>query len=413
MDIDTPVDLDIAVPLAPGALTALDGIAVPAAAGRDRVLPALCLGSFVSSLTFLAPSPLFADMSEDLGVSVPLLGQVVTGMLLLSAPLALISGPLADRHGHRPLILFGLVAATICLLTFGLAPVFGVLFVASLFGALADACVPGLSLSVAGTYFHGAAARRAIGWTVAALASAAILGVPIVAVISEAFGWRAAFLGAGVLAFGVATMVARWLPHDSKHPDGGFWPESLIASYAPLLHDRAMRRLYAAGVLRAICWLGMLTYFGAYLSDEMGLSVGKIGLVYMLGGGGFMLGSMLAGGPLSRMPTRMLIASANLIMAVTMGLAFSTHIGVAGTIALLPLAAFSGAVGWVGIATLLTTETPAGTGATMTLNGALFNLGAAGGGAIGGLLLALGGYSAMAICLPLFGIAGAVLVWRR
>ncbi len=200
MDIDTPVDLDIVVPLAPDVLTAFDGGAVPAAAGRDRVLPALCLGSFVASLTYLAPSPLFADMAEDLGVGVPLLGQVVTGMLLLSAPLALITGPLADRHGHRPMILIGLLAATICLFTFGLAPVFAVLFAASLFGALADACVPGLSLSVAGTYFHGAAARRAIGWTVGALASAAIVGVPIVAVISEAFGWRAAFFGAGVLA---------------------------------------------------------------------------------------------------------------------------------------------------------------------------------------------------------------------
>src|SRR5215203_1565409 len=199
MEIDTPVDLDIATSPAPDALTAPEGSAVPATAGRDRVLPALCLGSFVATLTFAAPSPLLADMAQDLGVGVPLLGQVVTGMLLLSALLALVTGPLADRHGHRPLILFGLMAATICLLTFGLAPIFAVLFIASVFGAFADACVPGLSLSVAGTYFHGDAARRAIGWTIGALASAAIVGVPIIAIISEAFGWRAAFLGAGVM----------------------------------------------------------------------------------------------------------------------------------------------------------------------------------------------------------------------
>src|SRR4051794_37868096 len=122
MDIDTPVNIDIGVPLASDALTSLEGSAIPAATGRDRVLPALCLGSFVASLTYLAPSPLFADMAQDLGVGVPLLGQVVTGMLILSAPLALVTGPLADRHGHRPLILIGLLAATICLLTFGLAP---------------------------------------------------------------------------------------------------------------------------------------------------------------------------------------------------------------------------------------------------------------------------------------------------
>src|SRR4051812_8212232 len=166
MDIDTPMDLDPVIVAAPGALNSPDGVVIPATTDRDRVLPALCLGSFVASLTYLAPSPLFADMAQDLGVGVPLLGQVVTGMLLLSAPLALVTGPLADRHGHRPLILIGLLAATICLLTFGLAPVFAVLFIASVFGALADACVPGLSLSVAGSYFQGAAARRAIGWTI-------------------------------------------------------------------------------------------------------------------------------------------------------------------------------------------------------------------------------------------------------
>ena len=48
----------------------------------------------------------------------------------------------------------------------------------------------------------------------------------------------------------------------------------------------------------------------------------------------------------------------------------------------------------------------------MTLNSSLFNLGAAGGGAIGGLLLAFAGYQGLAIGLPLFGLAAALLAWR-
>ena len=49
----------------------------------------------------------------------------------------------------------------------------------------------------------------------------------------------------------------------------------------------------------------------------------------------------------------------------------------------------------------------------MTLSGALFNLGGASGGALGGLLLYLAGYTALAICLPIFALASAALVWRR
>ena len=61
---------------------------------------------------------------------------------------------------------------------------------------------------------------------------------------------------------------------------------------------------------------------------------------------------------------------------------------------------------------LLTAETRSGAGTTMTLNGSLFNLGAAGGGAIGGMLLALSGYEALAIGLPIFGLGAALLSWR-
>jgi predicted MFS family arabinose efflux permease len=41
----------------------------------------------------------------------------------------------------------------------------------------------------------------------------------------------------------------------------------------------------------------------------------------------------------------------------------------------------------------------------------LFNLGAAAGGSIGGLLLASAGYGALAIGLPIFGLGSALLAW--
>jgi predicted MFS family arabinose efflux permease len=55
------------------------------------------MATFLASITFIAPAPFFPAMARDLGVGVPLLGQVVAVMLLLSALLGLIAGPLADR----------------------------------------------------------------------------------------------------------------------------------------------------------------------------------------------------------------------------------------------------------------------------------------------------------------------------
>jgi hypothetical protein len=54
-----------------------------------------------------------------------------------------------------------------------------------------------------------------------------------------------------------------------------------------------------------------------------------------------------------------------------------------------------------------------GTGIVYMFGGVGYFVGAAGGGAIGGLLLALSGYGALAIGVPLFGLASAALAWRR
>ena len=407
MDADVPATAPL-VPDFDGVLPTLVA-ALPAHPSDRRVLPALCAGTFLASVIFIAPTPFFPVMARDLGVGVPLLGQVVAAMLLLSALFGLIAGPLADRYGHRRLIVLGLASAALCLLAFGLAPTFPVLFTAALAGGLADAAVLGPALAVAGTYFAGPAARRALGWTTACMAGSAIVGVPVLTAIGSVAGWRAAFIVAGVATISAAWLGAAWLPHDARHPEGRLRLQAVLDAYDPLLHHGPTLRLYAVAVLRAICWFGLLTYFGAFLSQKLGLSTSQVGLTYMLGGAGYFLGSLIIGGPLGRFAPRPLLVGGNIAMALLMGLAFSAVLGPIATVAVLPLAAFAAAFGSVAISSLLTTESPAGAGTTMTVHGSLFNLGAAGGGAIGGLLLALLGYDALALGLPIFGLGSALL----
>jgi predicted MFS family arabinose efflux permease len=173
-----------------------------------------------------------------------------------------------------------------------------------------------------------------------------------------------------------------------------------------------MRRLYGATVCGAVCWFGLVTYLGAFLVERLGLGTGQVGLVYMIVGAGYCLGSLSVGGPLARVPTRRLVISGFLATAVLVGLAFSARTGTPGSIILITAASLMMGVEGVAMTTLLTTETPTGAGTTMTLSGSLFNLGAAGGSAIGGALLALSGYEALALGFPLFALAAAMLSWR-
>jgi hypothetical protein len=48
----------------------------------------------------------------------------------------------------------------------------------------------------------------------------------------------------------------------------------------------------------------------------------------------------------------------------------------------------------------------------MIFQGVLFNLGGAAGGAVGGVLIAYGGYAALGIGFPVFAVASALCVWR-
>lgn len=391
-------------------------VSVQAAAryGR-RVVPALCLGSFVVGLMFSAPAPFLARMADDLDTSVPVVGQVTSAIMILSAGLGLFLGPLADRYGYRRLIVLGIATAVVTQLLFAVAPFYQVLFLAALCGSFAQASVPGLSLAVASSHFSGPAARRAVGWTVAALASAAIIGVPALTAIGGVTTWRTAFLAGAIATFLAMVLVAQWLPPDRIQ--GGSPPRmrirDVLSSYQPLLRDREMLRLYACCVLRATCWFGLLTYVGAFLQDRMGLSVPQTGLVYMLGGSSYFAGSLIASGPLGRVPPMPLLAIGNSILAVTTGLLLSASLGTAVTVVLLPVAAFAGAVGWIGLVGLLSERTPVGSGTTMVLNSSLMNLGAFGGASVGGVLIALGGYTALAEGLPVFGLLSGLVLWSR
>jgi DHA1 family inner membrane transport protein len=386
-----------------------DGVRFPAF--ERKMLIALCLGTLAGLLTFVAPAPFFPAMAHDLDTSVPLLGQVVAAMLLLSALFGLVAGPLADRYGHRRLILLGQAAVTLCFLAFALAPAFPVLIVAVLAGGFGNATVLGPSMAVAGTAFGAPRARRALGWATAAMAASAIVGVPFLSAIGGIAGWRLAFLVAAAAVIGIASLGAVWLPRAAPHIGEGLHLQSLLATYRPLLRHGATLRLYGVAFLRAVCWFGMLTYFGAFLGQRLGLTTGQIGLAYMFGGSGYFLGSLAAGGPLAGVPPRLLLIFGNVAMAIFMGIAFSGMLGPMGSVAMMPLATFAGAFGWVAVVALLLAESPVGAGTTLTLHGSLFNLGAAAGGAIGGLLLALSGYGALAAGLPFFGLAAALLAW--
>ncbi len=375
-------------------------------AASNRLLAALCVSSFLAALSFFALTPFYPEIARDLDSTVPRLGFVATLVILISAVLGLLIGPLADRYGYRWPLTIGVLAVATNLVGAGLAPSYRALVAISVFGGIADALVFGLPLAIAGMRFKGAEQRRAMGWTLASLSAAPIFGIPLLTVVGDAASWRTALVVSGLLSALIAIFVYVSVPADTPKwvP---FKVSQLRDAYIPLLSHHPTLRLYAANVLRSVTWIGFLTYLGAFLGDEIGLGTRQIGLVFTVGGIGAATGSIFGG--------RFFVESQRVMAAVSFtisSLICAVTFVIGGIWVVVPAAllfSLMAAVGGVAIATLLVNESPAGTGTTMVLNGSVMNLGAAGGAAIGAVLLSLGGYSALGIGLPFFALAAAVL----
>lgn len=379
--------------------------------GGPLLLAVICLAPLVGLLLATALSPFFPLIAADLHISVGLLGQIPAASMLAAAVLSLVVGPLADNSGHRRLLLVGTLAVVVSAFGTALAPSFAILLLVTLIAAVSRAIIQPVALAITGTRFSGVAQRRAISLVVAAAAGAPIAGVPALTAIGGAFGWRAAFGALAAAALVVSALALRVIPPDPAHSGARPSWRSVFAAYPPLLRHAPALSLIGASLLRSSAVWAWFTYFGAYLIEVQGLSVQQAGWGYTGVGLGFFLGSLLGGGRLGQLPPRPLLIITALIQAVLLLNPLVPGIGLAAVLIANALVSMTMGIANVVVTFLLGRESPAGRATTMTANQAAFSLGSATGGSLGGLLLGLSGYNAIASAIPLLCVIAAVLVW--
>lgn len=375
----------------------------------NRVTVALCACVIGGVLNFLAMSPFYPEMSSDLDVSVSVVGQLVTFMVLLSAILGLVLGPVVDRYGFRRLLVLGVLCVSTNQIGIGLAPGFPFMLGVSLIGGLGDALVFGIAFAVAGTLFVDRERQRAFSLLIGSMSLGAIVGIPLLTVVGSATNWRLALICCG-LTIAAAALVAAWvLPGDRKRIESQWNLRVFRDAYAPLLRDSTTVRLLVVTAIRSICWLGFLTYMGAFLSDAEGLSTRQIGVAYMIGATGFAIGCWIAGRTFGPSRTRQAVGI-GCIASATLTVATVSTSSAWLAVALITLLAMVSAVVGIGATFLISTASPAEQGTTMLLNGSVVNFATAAGAALGGGFIALNGYRALGVGLSIFALVGAALV---
>lgn len=376
-----------------------------------RVVAPLALTALVGMMNGFAIGPLLPNMSRDLDISVPVLGQVATFTYFMTAAGGLLVGPLADHFGQRRTIIFGLLLTLVSAVGTALAVGFGTMLAARLIGGVGGSISSGVTLGAAGARFTGAARRRALSLISATIAAGVVVGAPLLTTVAAFSSWRYAFGFVAVLALlalGLFTLGVRGAPVRQAGSSPSL--RSVRDAYLPLLRDRTMVALFSASTLQAIAWVGPFTYLGALLADRYGFSTQAVGLAYIAVGGGFFTGSLLGGGRLGGAPPRTLYAASTLLVTVLWAVMLIVTIGSVATIIALACLTVVGGIGRVCLTTILASESPAGPATTMVLNSSMMTLGAALGSLIGGVLIGVGGYQALGFGLPLFGFMAVLLI---
>jgi MFS transporter, DHA1 family, inner membrane transport protein len=372
----------------------------------------LTLTMILGTTNLFALSALMADISTDLAVSVPVLGQVTTLVFLGSAVIGLFAGPIADQYGKRRVLMAGVLIVFVSCLGTSLAPSYGWLLVARLASAFSGGIVAGTTLAIAGSLFSGSERTRALGTIVSGNAITGILLVPGMAMVASLTSWRISYLALGVVALLMIPAGYRLLPDDRIVDAGGVELKKILEAYRPLLAQRSMVVLFGASFVRAIGWAGSANYIGGFFGEERNVSTGWIGMIFMCISVGYLAGAKLAGNEMFSSEPRKVCSAATLVNAVCVALGIVLPIGPLAATSLLTVGAFAGGLGYVMLVTLISSESHAGQGTTMSLNVALFSFGTGIGALLGGVFLATGGYALLGLGLMTFSIAAAVLVWH-
>jgi predicted MFS family arabinose efflux permease len=241
---------------------------------------------FSTFLGLYAPQPLLGQLEHVFAASKAHVALTVSAPTAAVALFALLVGVIADRTGRRRLIVGSLIV---------LAAVTALAATASSLGALIGwrfaegVVIPGAYV-VCLAYLSEEVSPQGLGGALGALVTGNVIGGfcgrVIAGAITEAAGWRAAFVVLGVIRLAGALVVWRVLPASRRFTPRAGRGAGGIARLRGLAAPRLLAS-FAVGFCTLFSLVALFTYAGFYLSaPPFRLGPGAIGAlftVYLLG----------------------------------------------------------------------------------------------------------------------------------
>lgn len=297
----------------------------------------LAVGGCAAGTSEFMPSGLLPGIADDLGVSIPVAGSVVSAFALGMIIGALGAALLAVRLPRKITLLFALLVLAAGHLFGSVASNFAALLTSRVVSAIAIGVFWTVATEFAVAISPETARARAIARLVSSMVVATVLGVPLGAFLGDRLGWRATFVAVAlisVVAAGVLAAVVTELPR----PEGE--AQSLLIEARAFLNGKLLST-YLLICLYQSAVMGLMTFVKPLLLNVAGLSQGVIPWALALFGVGGFFGLQAGGRYADRWPRQVLVTA--VALAVLAALILWRFAEQGGFIALLCMTIFGAA----------------------------------------------------------------------
>lgn len=218
---------------------------------------------------------------------------ILTLYTLGSAISLLVSGPLTDRFGRRPVLLAGLFTYVVATVACALADSLGVLIIARLFQALGGCCTTVIGRVIVRDYFDRHEQARLLGLISMAMAVSPMAAPVLGSLLLPLVNWRGLFVLLGLIGAVLYLVVYRRLPETRPPEVAAAPPSNLLRIYAQLLRDRYFLRYSLAIGCVYSTYFPFISESSALLQRGFHLTATAYALVFAATISGYMLGANL------------------------------------------------------------------------------------------------------------------------
>ncbi len=306
--------------------------------------------SAIGPLTTDMYLPSLPDIARLLSASTAQTQLTISAYLLGFAVGQIFYGPLADRHGRKPVLLGAMVLYCTASLACALSTSIEMLIAARALQALGGSGGIVLARAIVRDLYSGARAGRELSLIGAVMALAPVLAPLLGGVLQTGFGWRSIFftlVGGGLLG---AAIVGPLLPETlSQRAAESVTPASMLKSYRVVARNSAYLAylgLASTSFAGLFAWISGSSFVLQYL---YGLTPFQFGVAFAVGSAGYMSGTTFAARLVMRHGIDRTLGVGSAAMAAGgLGMVMAVALSLASAAALvLPMALYLAGLGMV------------------------------------------------------------------